>query len=519
MSLGRLRIPHDVSVAMRGAMINPHMMASIPAVLVISYVFGGENLLLSLAAVIPLGMMVARMFSTPSVQCGERDPLTGLPCGDTAVRYLEVLLGKRRRRRQVIVLAVALDESARNEPRLGPRVWDLVLAQVGDRILSTLRGGDQIVRLQGPAFGIVLPSLRRGETTDAINIADRIQRAIAKPIYTCGVRVHVTASIGVCFEDGRPADDAALFLAAAEAALESARVHGPASVAVFTDEMRTRLQAKSDLAETVSGALDSGQIVSWFQPQIDAETGRVTGLEALARWEHPRRGTLLPSDFLDPIEARGLGPRLFEVMLNSVCAQLRAWDRMGLRVPRVAVNIDAATLHDQLLAERLEWCLDSYDLTPDRISLEVLEDVVVSPDNDIITTNLRRVARTGCSVELDDFGTGQAALAGISRFGASRIKIDRSYVSGADADPQQRKMAEAIVNMARTLEIETIAEGVATQGEIALFSELGCDHLQGFGIARPMPAADVQGWMTQYHATRGLTPCGDDVALLVGETA
>ncbi len=297
----------------------------------------------------------------------------------------------------------------------------------------------------------------------------------------------------------------------------------PASVRVFTDEMRARLQAKSELAETVADALDSGQIVTWFQPQISASTGRVTGLEALARWEHPQRGTLMPSDFLDPIEARGLGPQLFEVVLSRACAAMRDWDRAGLHVPRVGVNIDSVTLRDPLLAERIKWGLDSFDLAPERLAIEILEDVVASPDDHVIAHNLQRIARIGCCIDLDDFGTGQASLAGIRRFGVQRIKIDRSYVAGADSDVEQRKMAAAILKMARTLEIESLAEGVATDGEIALFSQLGCDHLQGFGIARPMPAAAVAGWMTQHHARLGRSPSGEarhsDVARVAGKTA
>ncbi len=523
MGLGRLRVPHNVAVALRQALGNPHIMASIPGLLVMSYVFGGELMLLGVAGAVPLTLMLAGLLSAPKVECGQRDPLTGLPFNDTALRYIRLLLRRSSRRRQVVVLAVSLDDSIRTAPRLGPRVWDLVLAQAGDRITSVLRGGDQIVRLDGAAFAVVLPGMRRPGIDDALNIAARIQSAVADPYHVAGARVQVTASVGLCFETNRPDGDAALFLAAAEAALEEARVHGPASVRIFTDEMRARLQDRSELAETVADALANGQIAAWFQPQICSKTGRVTGLEALARWEHPRRGTLMPGDFLDPIAARGLGPQLFEVVLSNACDAMRHWDRQGLCVPRIAVNIDSLTLRDPLLAERIQWGLDSFDLSPERLAIEILEDVVAAPDDHAIVSNLARIARIGCSIELDDFGTGQASLAGIRRFGVRCIKIDRSYVSGADRDPEQRKLAEAILKMARTLEIATLAEGVATEGEVELFSRLGCDQLQGFGIARPMPASAVPGWITQHHARLGLPPSGTagrhDVAIAAGETA
>ncbi|WP_374755766.1 EAL domain-containing protein [Sulfitobacter mediterraneus] len=264
--------------------------------------------------------------------------------------------------------------------------------------------------------------------------------------------------------------------------------------------MKKETRTRAELREEVAAALEAGQIQPWFQPQISTDTGQITGFEALARWSHPIRGLISPAEFLPAIEEAGLLERLAEVMMYHAFAALKAWDGASLDVPQVGVNFAGSELNNPRLTEKIKWELDRFDLTPDRLAVEVLETVVANSPDDVITRNINALGQLGCRIDLDDFGTGHASIASIRRFSVSRIKIDRSFVMKADRDPEQQRMISAILTMAERLGIETLAEGVETVGEHVLLAQLGCDHVQGFGIARPMPFEQTLDWITRHTA-------------------
>jgi EAL domain-containing protein (putative c-di-GMP-specific phosphodiesterase class I) len=209
---------------------------------------------------------------------------------------------------------------------------------------------------------------------------------------------------------------------------------------------------------------------------------------------------LTPGDFLPAILAAGLAERLGEVILGQALSALRGWDRAGLRVPQVAVNFSSAELRNPNLAAKLKWELDRFDLAPERLTVEILESVMAETDNDVIVHNITALSRMGCNIDLDDFGTGHASLASIRRFSVGRIKIDRSYVTRVDSDLSQQRMVAAILSMAERLGIETLAEGVETIGEHAHLAQLGCSHVQGFVIARPMALNQTDDWLRTHRA-------------------
>ena len=264
--------------------------------------------------------------------------------------------------------------------------------------------------------------------------------------------------------------------------------------------MRRDTESRAELREEVVQALDSGQIQPWFQPQISTDTGQITGFEALARWNHPVRGMIPPLDFLPAIEETGLLERLAEVMMYHSFAALKAWDGSGTEVPQIGVNFAGGELANPRLIDKITWELDRFELTPDRLAVEVLETVVASAPDDMITRNINALGKLGCRIDLDDFGTGHASIASIRRFSVSRIKIDRSFVMKSDRDPDQQRMISAILTMAERLGVETLAEGVETVGEHVLLAQLGCDHVQGFGIARPMPFEQTLDWIARHNA-------------------
>jgi len=212
------------------------------------------------------------------------------------------------------------------------------------------------------------------------------------------------------------------------------------------------------------------------------------------------RGVLAPGAFLPYLERSGLTGKLLTVILRDALGALGKWQTQGFDIPAVGVNFSPADLRDPALADTVAWELDRHDLAPGRLCVEILETVVsVSPD-DATARNIRRLSEMGCRIDLDDFGTGHASISSLRRFALNRLKIDRSFVRGIDTDPGQQRMVAAILTMAGQLQLETLAEGVETAGEHALLAQLGCGHVQGFGIARPMPFERSLPWLHDHAA-------------------
>ena len=371
---------------------------------------------------------------------------------------------------------------------------------------------DDIIGLMGDArFAICTDPVRQLDLELCIQMAARLQTAIEEPISIDGTGIYVSASIGFCQHARAPGNDGAEWIEAARIALQEAQRRGPSAIRAFSDQMRKVTKARAELREDVIRALEAGQIQPWFQPQISTDTGQITGFEALARWMHPERGMIAPADFLPAVEQAGQLERLAEVMTYHSFAALKAWDGAGVDVPQIGVNFAGSELSNPKLLEKITWELDRFNLTPNRLAVEVLETVVASAPDDMITRNINALGKLGCRIDLDDFGTGHASIASIRRFSVSRIKIDRSFVMKADRDPEQQRMISAILTMAERLQVETLAEGVETVGEHVLLAQLGCDHVQGFGIGRPMPFEKTLDWIDRHTAKL------DDVPHIMGD--
>jgi EAL domain-containing protein (putative c-di-GMP-specific phosphodiesterase class I)/GGDEF domain-containing protein len=376
------------------------------------------------------------------------------------------------------------------------------LEQIGARLSAGLRGGDMVIRLDGPRFGVVLdPGGGPADLEGLMQIAARLHRAATDPITVGPARLRPTASLGLCSADSLASPAAADILDGAETALMEARAAGGGAMRVFAPAMQARREARESLVTDAARALEDGEITAWFQPQISTHTGRVTGFEALARWDHPARGTVAPGDFLPALDAAGLCERLGEVMVERALRALASWDATGAEVPGVGVNLGQADLDNPRLAERIAWQIDRFDLDPGRLTIEVLESVVAAAPGDATSRNIATLAGMGCHIDLDDFGTGHASITTLRRLRIDRIKIDRSFVAGVDSDRDQQKMVTTILAMCEHLGLDTLAEGVETPDEHAMLAQLGCGHVQGYAIGRPMPFAETAGWL-QAHAAR-----------------
>lgn len=480
----------------------PPILAFLPALTLGTFWLGGETALIVAALGLPLVFAVSGAFGpTPQITMIPRDSVTGLVLRDGFQAVLHQTLGETSdngRRSACYVLEV--DDYKDLLDRHGQSAADLVLQRCGERILSCLRDGDTVARLGDNRFAICLMPVRHLDLEIAIQLAGRLQSALEQPISLDGSSVYMSCSIGFCLRHRVPGTSADDWLGAAQAAMDDAQNHAPSAIRAYSSEIHRKTRARVELREEAAAALENGQIQPWYQPQISTDTGMVTGFEALARWIHPVHGMIPPASFLPALENAGLMERLGEVMLYHAMTALKAWDSAGADVPRVGVNFASDELRNPSLVDKIKWELDRFDLTPDRLSVEILETVVTDSPDDVVTRNINGLSTLGCRIDLDDFGTGHASIASIRRFSVSRIKIDRSFVMKADRDPEQQRLISAILTMAERLELETLAEGVETVGEHALLAQLGCDHVQGFGIGRPMPFDQTLDWISAHKA-------------------
>ncbi|KCV82769.1 EAL domain-containing protein [Actibacterium atlanticum] len=491
-----------IRAAMKTALGLPQGLAFLPALTLAAFWLGGEHALLVTALIFPLLVTVLSHHSSASTAPEiERDPLTGLANRETVVASLgRSFRNKEPAKRKTAAIVLSLQGIDDLGDRFGSAAVELALERVSERLSTILRDEDVLARIQSRYFAIALSAARRTDLEAVLQITGRLQEAVREPISLETATAYLSSSAGFCLQDRAPAPDGEEMLKAAEVAMREAVHCGPGAIRAFSAEMQEATALRRDLAEEITHALNAGQIVPWFQPQISTDTGEVTGFEALARWVHPARGVISPGTFLAAIEQAGLSEQLSEQMLFHSLSGLRAWDNAGIRVPSVGVNFSGAELRNPKLIDKIKWELDRFDLTPDRLTVEVLETVVSHSRDDIISHNIAGLAKLGCGVDLDDFGTGHASISSIRGFTIRRLKIDRSFVTDLDQDREQQDMIAAILTIAERLHLETLAEGVETVGEHAMLSQLGCGHVQGYGIARPMPFEDTIAWMRQHAA-------------------
>lgn len=482
------------------ALTQPQILAFLPALTLGAYWTGGEGALLATALFVPVLYALAGLprQQTPT-EVQPTDGVTGLPFRTAVEAALEDVLSHRSARGMTTAaLAVSVEGLGDVADRFGAPAVDLVMRRVADRLAGTMRGADTVARLDGAGFAVALGPVRRADLETLLQISGRIQDAVREPISVDAMNVYVSCSVGFCLPARSPAPRGDKMLEAAEIAVTEARNHGPGAIRAFATAMQSASPRQNTLDDEVAHALETGQLRPWFQPQISTDTGEVTGFEALARWTHPDRGLVPPAEFLPAIESAGLSERLSEEMLFHALSALRSWDRAGLKIDAVGVNFAADELRDTKLGDRIKWELDRFDLTPDRLSVGVRETVISETGDDMVSRNLTALRKLGCIIDLDDFGTGQVSIAALRRYAISRLKIDRCFIAHVNDDRDQQDMVAAILTMSERLGLDTVANGVESLGEHAMLSQLGCGHVQGFAIARPMPFEETIAWVRKH---------------------
>ncbi|PVA10231.1 diguanylate cyclase [Pelagivirga sediminicola] len=484
------------------------MLAFLPALALGGFWLGGEGILIIVALGVPLCLAASGVL-TRTASAPPADSRMAEDGFDRAINQAVRVAVQTSRRTGCILLG--LDDYIALRDRFGADTCDALMSQLTDRLRSVLRSRDIVCRIEESVFAVCIAPVRQLDLGNMLHMAGRLQSALEDPIAIDDATAYVTASIGLAMDTGLQGASTQertgpALLNSATIALAEARRHGPSATRAFSREMHN-LPGPCDAAmvREAAQALENGQIQPWFQPQVCTDTGRVSGFEALARWQHPTRGLITPAEFLPALQQGSRMERLGEVMLYNALAALKSWDLAGIDVPHVGVNFCPEELRNPNLVKKIEWELDRFDLSPDRLAIEILETVVASSPDDTVVRNIAGLSRLGCQIDLDDFGTGHASISSIRRFAVQRLKIDRSFVMKVDHDPEQQRMVSAILTMAEQLGLATLAEGVETSGEHAMLAQLGCGHVQGYGIGRPMPLDQTVEW-TRTHLAKLQTP-------------
>jgi diguanylate cyclase (GGDEF)-like protein len=405
------------------------------------------------------------------------DALTGLPNR----RYLDQYLEQSNPAERHAFLHVDLDRFKEVNDTLGHGAGDEVLQTSASRLLAVLDEGEFAARIGGDEFIIVVSS--DDPEARSQHLVDRIHEAFSRPIMAGGSECRIGASIGVATQmlaDG----DIRQLLINSDIALYEAKKLGRNRAEFFTEALRLSTVTAKRTADELLQGLENDEIVPFFQPQFDATTLEIVGVEALARWHHPTRGLLGPDKFLAVAERLHRVADIDAIILEKSLFQATRWSANDLAVPRVSVNISAQRLRDERLVQRLA----ELAIPPGSLSFELLESISFDEHDEDLAAAIRTIRSFGIDVEIDDFGTGHASIVSLLELAPQRLKIDRKLICPIVDSAQQQRLVSSIIDIGRSLGIEIIAEGVETMAHAMVLRDLGCHTLQGYAFARPMPA-------------------------------
>ncbi|HYR26055.1 MAG TPA: EAL domain-containing protein [Aquabacterium sp.] len=395
---------------------------------------------------------------------------------------------------QMALLFVDLDRFKTINDSLGHQVGDELLRACALRLRETVRAHDVVGRLGGDEFVIVLPGLDDEAVVGRI-VAKLLDR-LAEPLSLDGRELHVTASVGISLYP-RDGDSVTELMRHADVAMYQAKARGRNTHCFFSQELTARSAARFELESQLRLALVRREFSLHFQPQFRGDTGALIGFEALLRWQTPSGEWVPPDQFIPVAEESGLIQDIGDWVLAEACAQWRRWQAPGRRPLRVAVNISAWQLRDRGLPERIQRLVAEHGLPPDALELELTETVAMHDPAASIAL-MRELRERGVSLAVDDFGTGYSSLAYLKTLPIQRIKLDRTFVKDMDLNPDDKAICRAAIQMARSLGLEVVAEGVETEAQRAYLADQGCDLMQGYHLGRPLPADQVGALLARH---------------------
>jgi len=432
------------------------------------------------------------------------DALTGLPNRRAFYEHLNTAIGDAEPGDRFAVLILDMDGFKEINDTLGHYAGDALLCEAGLRLQRWLRRGDVVYRLGGDEYAALLHAVSNAE--EAMRVASRLEQAMAAPFEVAGIDLVMHMSAGVALFPEHGADAESLFRHA-DVAMYQAKDSGT-HLEIYSQTRDPHTPERLRLLGDLQRALHTDELLLHYQPKVTAD-GTLAGLEALVRWHHPDGSWISPGEFIPLAERSGLIAPLTDVVLEQALDQVAAWQRQGF-APQVAVNVATTSLLDAALPERLAQLLAERRLAPAALRLEFTETAVMT-DPDRARGVLEQLRALGVGMSLDDFGTGHSSLAQLKHFVVDELKIDRSFVQGMHGDPGDAAIVQAAIGLAGRLGLTATAEGVETQLCWDSLVAAGCPVMQGYWIARPMPAADVAHWHARWQA-RGLTAAALDSA-------
>lgn len=431
------------------------------------------------------------------------DQLTGLANRNRLLSTLEQMLTDPSLDvNSICLLHVDLDKFKEVNDTLGHGAGDAVLRRVASAMQTAVRDADVVARVGGDEFIIVAYLPEAEKHSLAQQIADRLIKRISEPMQLPEGQCDVGASVGYTFasEEMRTPD---IIIGNADLALYEAKRDGRGQALRFCGDMREGLEQRRKTLEELTTAIDDAQIGAFIQPKIDAQSGTVLGFEALSRWSHPTRGIVLPADFISFAESAGMIEDIDTLVHQDALDMLVQLRRDGFTVPSMALNVSSHSLRRKGFSRDLIRMVSDRGLSPKDVVIEVLESTLIQNRDDLAARSIDVLSRAGVAIHMDDFGTGYASLSTLTLLSFSGLKIDRSLIRDL-GDPKQQQVIKAIRGLAQGLSLDVIAEGIETEDQMTLATQLGCTGLQGFKIARPMSLDQTRVWLEETYADQQL---------------
>lgn len=409
------------------------------------------------------------------------DPLTSLANRRKLDMELDELgQSGQGHRTRFTILHLDLDRFKEINDTLGHAAGDAMLVHASKVLARNAPRGDLVARIGGDEFVILA---RRAATADEIaELCERIIQEMSKPIDFEGFSCRCGISIGIAQASGI-APDARRVLVNADIALYQAKEKGRNCYEFFTPDLQANIVSRKRMADEILTGLERDEFTVWYQPQFEAATMELSGAEALVRWNHPDKGVLASGHFIKVAEGLNVMARIDQLVLEKALRDQMCWTALGVKVPRISVNVSSKRLHDATLVEQLHGLA----IDPGAICFELVESIFLDESDDVVTENIEKIKALGIDIEIDDFGTGHTSIVSLLRLKPKRLKIDRQLVMPIVNSPQERALVRSIIEIARSLGVETVAEGVESLDHAGLLRQLGCDYLQGYAFARPLP--------------------------------
>lgn len=425
------------------------------------------------------------------------DEVTSLPNRSYLKENLQHTLARARRNKQLIAIYfLDLDQFKLVNDTLGHSAGDALLQQVARRLLTCVRShdavirpsslqpsilNDTVIRLGGDEFVIVASDIQH--SNDAANLAQRIIDILTPAFTVDGNEVFVTTSIGISLYPDN-GEDLDVLLRNADAAMYHAKEQGRNGYRFFSNELNARIRDRLILKNELMKAIEQDELTLHYQPRLELPAQRITGVEALVRWQHPQRGMVAPNEFIPLAEETGLIIPLGEWVLKNACEQLVRWKKSGLSLDYVSVNFSVAQFNQKDVHQRIADILASVQLPPECLELEVTESLLIEPEKS--SEYLNNLKKLGVHISIDDFGTGYSSLAYLKRLPIDALKIDRSFTQDIDTDSDGAAIVAAIIALAHSLHLKVVAEGVEQKNQLEFLCAHGCDEGQGYLFSRPL---------------------------------